>query len=134
MNSTPAEEKEDKNGRNDYKQFVVSEEIVPKVGEIWLSKNGYIWHTDVEDTVKIIEVEVDVDKIQFAKYNRSLSYRDNFRGDQLYPTSIWDRNQKQTMKLSKFTEDYFPYVKDSYVQIKNDDDENKCRWVPRTKH
>lgn len=88
---------------------------MPKVGEIWLSKDGYCWHTDVEDTVKIIEVEVDVNKIQFAKYTGSLSYRDSYEGDQLYPTSIWGLNKKKTMKLSKFTEDYFPYVKDLIV-------------------
>jgi hypothetical protein len=63
------------------------------------------------DTVKIIEV--DVNKIQFVKYVGNLSvYRDRYEGDLPYPTSIWGNDQKKTMDLSKFTEDYFPYVKD----------------------
>ena len=110
MNSPPAEE--EKEG-SDYKQFVVSEEIAPKVGQIWQSKVGYSWHTKKVflDTVKIIEV--DVNKIQFVKYVGSLSvYRDRYEGDLPYPTSIWGNDQKKTMDLSKFTEDYFPYVKD----------------------
>jgi len=111
MNSPPAEE--EKEGGSDYKQFVVSEEIAPKVGQIWQSKVGYSWHTKkVLDTVKIIEV--DVNKIQFVNYIGTLSvYRDDrYEGDLPYPTSIYGNDQKKTMDLSKFTEDYFPYVKD----------------------
>jgi len=111
MNSPPAEEK--KEVESDYKQFVVNEEIAPKVGQIWQKKVGYSSHTErVLYTVKIIEVDVDVNKIQFVDYMCSLSYRDIYEGKLPYPTSIYGNDQKKTMDLSKFTEDYFPYVKD----------------------